>query len=159
MTANTLRLDSFLPYRLSYASNLVSDVIARSYEALFGLKIPEWRLIAVIADGNGITQQEIGQRTRMDKVTVSRAAIALGERGLISRTPNPGDGRSHLLTLSTAGRELYDQVVPKALELEADIFGTLDAEELATFSALLSRITQSAIPDAQEAAAHPQPSA
>lgn len=156
MTAKTLRLDSFLPYRLSYTSNLVSDVIARSYEALFGLKIPEWRLIAVIAEGNGITQQEIGQRTRMDKVTVSRAAIALGERGLIARAPNPDDGRSHLLTLSAAGRELYDQVVPKALELEADIFGTLDAEELATFSALLGQITQSAIPDGQAEAAHRQ---
>ncbi len=146
----SLHLDNFLPYRLSYTSNLVSDVIARSYESLFGLKIPEWRLIAVIAEGAGITQQEIGHRTRMDKVTVSRAAIALGDRGLIARAPNPDDGRSHLLTLTTAGRDLYDQVVPKALELEAGIFGTFSANELALFSSLLGRITQSATPDEQQ---------
>jgi DNA-binding MarR family transcriptional regulator len=80
-----LVLDRFLPYRLSITSNLVSDRIARIYEALFALSIPEWRLVAVIAEAETITQAEIGERTRMDKVTVSRAAIALVERGLQSR--------------------------------------------------------------------------
>ncbi len=46
-----LRLDAFVPFRLSYTSNLVSDRIAKTYEALFGLSIPEWRLVAVIAEG------------------------------------------------------------------------------------------------------------
>ena len=74
---NKLVLDRFLPYRLSVTSNLVSDRIARAYAALFGLTIPEWRLVAVIAEVEAITQAEIGERTRMDKVTVSRAAASL----------------------------------------------------------------------------------
>ena len=48
-----LVLDDFIPYRLSVTSNLVSDGIARTYEALFGLTIAEWRLVAVIAEGQG----------------------------------------------------------------------------------------------------------
>lgn len=136
----SLRLDDFLPFRLSYTSNLVSDFIARSYEALFGLKIPEWRLIAVIAESTGITQQEIGQRTRMDKVTVSRAAAALSDRGLIARAPNPADGRSQLLVLTPAGDALYAQVAPKALELEAKLFARFGADELASLVAVLRRI-------------------
>ena len=36
--------------------------------------------MAVIAEVEAITQAEIGERTRMDKVTVSRAAIALVDR-------------------------------------------------------------------------------
>ena len=140
MTDKLLHLDDFLPFRLSYTSNLVSERIARSYEALFGLKIPEWRLIAVIAEGQGTTQQDIGGRTRMDKVTVSRAAIALFERGLITRAPNPADGRSHLLTLTAAGHTLYAQIAPKALELEAAIFGQFGAEELAALKDMLRRV-------------------
>ena len=140
MTDKLLHLDDFLPFRLSYTSNLVSERIARSYEALFGLKIPEWRLIAVIAEGQGTTQQDIGGRTRMDKVTVSRAAVALFERGLITRAPNPADGRSHLLTLTSAGRTLYAQIAPKALELEASIFGQFSAEELAALKDMLRRV-------------------
>jgi DNA-binding MarR family transcriptional regulator len=135
-----LRLDDFLPYRLSFTSNLVSDTVAGTYIALFDLRIPEWRLITVVAEEDGATQQGIGQRTRMDKVTVSRAAIALVERGLMARVPHPDDRRSHLLRLTGAGWELYRQVAPKALELERRIFSTFDAAELAAFTATLRKI-------------------
>lgn len=136
----TLSLDEFLPFRLSFTSNLVSDAIARAYESLFGLSVPEWRVIAVIAEHDGITQQRIGARTRMDKVTVSRAAIALADRGLIARKPNPADKRSHLLALTSDGQILYGEVAPKALELEARIFGSMDPKKLTDFVAMLREI-------------------
>jgi DNA-binding MarR family transcriptional regulator len=140
-----LILDQFLPYRLSFTSNLVSDAIADAYKALFGLSIPEWRLVTLIAEREGITQQEIGTRSRMDKVTVSRAAIALAARGLIERRPNPADKRSQLLALSETGRDLYAAVAPKALEMERAVFGRFSADELATFDAMLRRIDAAVI--------------
>ena len=140
--AARLLLDRFLPYRLSYTASLASEVIARAYKALFGLTIPEWRVIAHVAAGEGVTQQEIGRRTRMDKVTVSRAASALGERGLLVRTAHGRDRRSHLLVLTTPGRALYDQVAPKALELEARIFSRFDQAEIDAFVATLRRIDE-----------------
>ena len=142
----SLKLDQFLPYRLSIASNRVSSAIATAYQALFGLRIPEWRLIAVIAESDGLTQQALGAATRMDKVTVSRAAIALVDRGLVQRRPNPDDQRSHLLSLTMAGQTLYESVAPKALELEAQIFAGFSAAEIATFRAMLERLEASAAP-------------
>ncbi|MBJ6120803.1 MarR family winged helix-turn-helix transcriptional regulator [Sphingomonas mollis] len=136
----TLALDDFIPYRLSFTSNLVSDTIARTYEALFGLTIPEWRLVAVVAETGGITQGMIGARTRMDKVTVSRAAIALVDRGLLARVANPQDRRSHLLSLTAAGETLYAAVAPKAIDLERRIFASFPADEVAGFVAMLRRI-------------------
>lgn len=135
-----LVLDDFIPYRLSLTSNLVSDSIARAYEALFGLTIPEWRLVAVIAETGGISQQAIGAKTLMDKVTVSRAAIALVDRGLLARRGNPDDRRSHLLELTDAGRDLYAAVAPKALDLESRIFSAFDPAEVAQFMEMLRRI-------------------
>ncbi|MFZ4746802.1 MAG: MarR family winged helix-turn-helix transcriptional regulator [Sphingomonas sp.] len=135
-----LRLDDFVPYRLSYTSNLVSEAIARTYESLFGLTIPEWRLVAVIAEHDGITQAAICTRTGMDKVTVSRAAIALTARGLVSRAPSISDRRSLELALSSDGRALYAQIAPKALELEKRIFGGLGTQELRAFVATLRQI-------------------
>lgn len=152
MTA--LKLHRFLPYRLSMTSNRVSAAVASTYRALFGLRIPEWRLIAILADGagtgtgigagEGTTQQALGVATRMDKVTVSRAAATLAARGLVARRPNPADQRSHLLTLTAAGRALYDDVAPKALELEAQVFAGFSASEVATFRAMLDRIEAAA---------------
>jgi DNA-binding MarR family transcriptional regulator len=135
-----LVLDDFIPYRLSVTSNLVSDSIARAYESLFGLTIPEWRLVAVVAETGGITQQAIGAKTLMDKVTVSRAAIALVDRGLLARRANAEDRRSHLLELTDAGRDLYAAVAPKALDLERRIFSAFEPAEVARFMDMLRRI-------------------
>lgn len=143
-----LALRDFLPYRLSFTSNLVSGRIAGVYEALFGLTIPEWRVIAVIAEGADVTQQAVCQLTRMDKVTVSRATASLGSRGLVARATNPDDRRSQLLTLTRAGRDLYAIVAPKALEMEAELFACLSPDERATLMRLLDRI------DAQALAEH-----
>lgn len=139
-----LVLDRFIPYRLSMASNLVSDTVATAYEAAFGLRIPEWRLVAVIAEADAISQFEICRRTRMDKVTVSRAAIALADRGLIERGPNPLDQRSHLLALTPAGRELYGRIAPEALAIEARIFGGFTPAELQALVSMLERIDAAA---------------
>lgn len=145
MARRPLILDDFIPYRLSVTSNLVSDTIARTYEALFGLTIPEWRLVAVIAERDGITQQAIGATTRMDKVTVSRAAIALVDRGLLARMANPDDRRSHLLRLTGPGQELYAAVAPQAIALERRIFAGFAPAEIAAFTAMLRRIEAAAL--------------
>lgn len=137
---NSLKLDDFLPYRLSIASNAVSDAIASAYRTLFGLRIPEWRLVAVLAEGGAMSQQALCGRTRMDKVTVSRAAIGLAERGLIARAANPNDQRSHLVALTPEGWELYEQIAPKALEMERALFASFSEEEQAQLSAMLARI-------------------
>src|SRR3546814_3387828 len=93
MAAKKLNLDNFLPYRLSIASNVLSSRIAAEYENRFGLKIPEWRLMAVLGEGQPKTQRELVAATRMDKVTVNRAAKALADRHLIARQAHEADGR------------------------------------------------------------------
>lgn len=145
MTSKSLILDDFIPYRLSVTSNVVSDVIARAYEALFGLSIPEWRVIAVVAENDGVTQQAICAVTRMDKVTISRAAIALVDRGLIARAPNRADRRSRRLALTKAGQRLYADVAPKALEFESRIFDHFPPDELDRFMTMLRAIEARAL--------------
>jgi DNA-binding MarR family transcriptional regulator len=135
-----LRLDKFLPYQLSVTSNAVSGAIARTYEVLFGLRVPEWRLIAVLAEQEGVTQQALVARTEMDKMTVSRAAQALVSRGLVTRVPHGQDKRSHALALSEEGRALYAQIAPKALELEEKLLKELGAREIAQLKATLAKL-------------------
>jgi len=135
-----LRLDEFLPYQLSVTSNAVSSAIARTYEVLFGLRVPEWRLIAVLAEQEGVTQQALVARTEMDKMTVSRAAQALVTRGLVTRVPHGSDKRSHALALSDDGRALYAQIAPKALELEQKLLEELGAREVAQLKSTLAKL-------------------
>jgi len=48
MPTQKLTLRAFLPYQLSITSNAVSDLIARAYRGKFALKVPEWRVMALL---------------------------------------------------------------------------------------------------------------
>jgi DNA-binding MarR family transcriptional regulator len=138
--ARKLMLAEFLPYQLSIASNAVSDLIARAYRGRFALKIPEWRLMAVLGERASATQRELVAATAMDKVTVNRASKALEDRGLIGRAPNAADGRSHHLALTDTGRELYEQIVPLALSVEAELEKTLGSGEAKALEKMLAQL-------------------
>lgn len=139
-----LVLDRFLPYRLSVASNAVSTSISNAYRKRFGLRIPEWRLIAILAETSALTPAMLGERTRMDKISVSRAASALTDRGLIAADDNPDDGRSHFLSLTDDGRALYAEIAPVALATETALFAGLTPDERAILEQLLRRIEAAA---------------
>ncbi|MDB5431663.1 MAG: MarR family transcriptional regulator [Caulobacter sp.] len=153
MTANVARinqtkgeslvLDDYLPYRLSVASNAVSKLIARAYEDRFGLSIPQWRLMAVLAE-QPLTQQAIVTRTAMDKVTVSRAARGLAMRHLVGRTAHADDGRSHHLALTLEGQRLHTEIAPLALAYEAALLSGLAPADVALMKRLLLRLEAAA---------------
>ena len=138
------RLADFLPYQLSITSNAVSSLIAERYRARFGLKITEWRVMAVLGDAGGMTQRALAEATLMDKVAVNRACKVLEDRGLAARHPNTSDGRSHLLELTGEGRAIHGEVMPMAVAMEEAIFEVLAPEEREAFRAMLTRIFASA---------------
>jgi DNA-binding MarR family transcriptional regulator len=144
MPSKTLNLDQFLPYRLSIASNALSERIAADYQSKFGLKIPEWRLMAVLGEGKPLTQRELVAATLMDKVTVNRAAKALADRQLIARQAHEADGRSHHLDLTETGRALYDAIVPAALATEERLESHISAAERTALMAILAKLTTAA---------------
>ncbi len=139
-----LRLDAYLPYRLSVASNAVSSLIARSYQDRFALSVPQWRVICVLAEDGGLTQGQIVARTMMDKVTVSRAAQGLLKRHLVARSDHQADGRSHVLALTEAGAGLHAEIAPLALAYEAALISGLAPEDVALLKRLLTRLQTTA---------------
>lgn len=143
MTARIERLLDFLPYLMSVTSNGVSSAIARRYEAASGLKIPEWRIMAVLGDAGALTQRDMVGATLMDKVAVNRACKVLEERGLATRSPNTRDGRSHHLELTAQGREMHRTVMAIALDTAQRIFSVLDQAEQDQLKRLLDRLRHS----------------
>lgn len=139
-----LDLEAFMPYRLSVASNAVSDRIARQYQARFGLRIPEWRLMAVLGEGMPLSQRELVDATRMDKVTISRASATLVDRGLVTREANDTDRRSHRLVLTAAGESLYDEIAPVALAMEQALLDCLSPSEQILLGDMLLRLRDAA---------------
>jgi DNA-binding MarR family transcriptional regulator len=137
-----LVLDSFIPYRLSVLTNLVSSAIAGHYSERFDLSIPEWRIIAVLGENAGLSARDVATRTAMDKVQVSRAVASLLKAQRIRRSSDARDGRVSHLSLTRAGRKIYQDIAPLALNLEALLLSSLTAKERENFSRLLTKLTQ-----------------
>ena len=130
-------LSAFLPYQLAVASSRVSKAFADRYRAEFGLTIPEWRVLAHLAQLDQVSVREIQARVDMDKSKVSRAAARLEAAGLIEKRENPEDRRLLDMRLTEKGQDLIARIVPIADAYQAEVLAKLAAEAPAFRVALL----------------------
>jgi DNA-binding MarR family transcriptional regulator len=128
-----LQLGDFVPFRLNRLAAEVSEHLATVYRERFGLEIPEWRVMATVGPERGCTAQYIARSTRMHKTRVSRAIAHLEKRGLMTRATSSADRREMELCLTKAGRRIYSELVPLALERESSLLACMTREQLRAF--------------------------
>lgn len=110
-----LKLETFLPYRLNVAAALASQAFSRIYQERHGIGIPEWRVLATLGEYGTMTGKAIGAHAHMHKTKVSRAVAHLEERKFVARRANRADLRESFLSLTPAGRAVYEELAPSAL--------------------------------------------
>src|SRR6478735_9684412 len=120
-----LALEAFLPYRLNRIAAAVSQDFRSVYGPHHDLTIPEWRVLATLGQCEKISAKEIGRHSSMHKTKVSRAVRALEERRWLTRRESEEDRREEILSLTTQGRKVYKDIVPKALAFEKQILDRL----------------------------------
>lgn len=135
-----IKLEEFLPYRLSVLANQVSQGIARTYSERFGLSITEWRVIAILGRFENIPAATVAERSAMDKVAISRAVRRLLEAGLIRRREGREDRRAKPLTLTGSGRRVYAAIAPAALRYEERLKSALTSSERRCLDGILDKL-------------------
>lgn len=141
---DVLILEEFLPFRLSVLSNRISSAVAKLYESRFDLKLPEWRIMAILGRNPNLTASQIVDISQMDKVAISRAVKRLVEMGRLTATDDPDDARRQRLNLSEAGRKIYEQIVPLALGVEEKLLARMSEDERAALQDAITRLSQAA---------------
>lgn len=66
--------------------------------------------LATIDRHGPLTPSELATRERIKRPTATRVIARLEESGLVGRTRDPEDGRSSLVAVAPAGRELLERV-------------------------------------------------
>lgn len=127
-------LSAFLPYQLAVAASRLSKEFAERYSAEFGLTIPEWRVLAHLAQSESVSVREIQARVEMDKSKVSRAAARLEAAGFIEKRENPDDRRLLDMRLTAKGHDLFARIVPIANGFQAELVKKL-AQDAGAFQA------------------------
>ncbi|MFC7047740.1 MarR family winged helix-turn-helix transcriptional regulator [Emcibacter nanhaiensis] len=136
-----LLLEKFLPYRLSYLSNIVGRRLATIYSEKFGIAPPEWKVLAHLNRFPDISAAEVADKTALDKVAVSRAVNSLLDKGLVERSYAREDRRRSILNLSDKGRETYNQIEPLVRDYESVLLNALDDEEKQDLDRLITKLT------------------
>ena len=129
-TLNPQGIDDMLLYRLSQVLGTAGSLVTRLCEGEFGITRREWRILALLAQGDGLLSSELAGRAQLDRARTSRAVTALAAKQLVSRNPRPGDRRSVMLSLTPAGRALFDALFPQVAAINRSLLGALDDAEL-----------------------------
>jgi DNA-binding MarR family transcriptional regulator len=136
-----LKLEQFLPYRLNVVASLVSQALSRIYAERYGIGVPEWRVLVTLGQYNMMTGKAIGAHSHMHKTKVSRAVALLEKRKLLARRANRADLRESFLTLTPAGREMYEDLAPIALQFTERLSQAIDPTDRAAFERAVDRLT------------------
>ena len=133
-------LDDMLLYVLWQLQAAARRPVVRLCEAQFGITRREWRMLAQLADSEGMPSSALAERAALDRAQTSRAVSALVQKGLVVRTPRPGNRREVLLHLTERGRALYAALLPRVAAINQELLSVLSETEVATLDALVQRL-------------------
>jgi len=89
-----------------------------------------------------MTAKAIGIHSHMHKTKVSRAVALLERRKLVARRANRTDLREAFLSLTPAGRDIYSELAPIAIDFTSQLLETVDATDRAALDRALKKLTE-----------------
>lgn len=118
-------VDRYLPALLNQASHLIvgdfADVV-RSY----GLSIVEWRVLAILADGDPVPVGLLARKAVTKQSTLTRLLDRMAEQGHIVRLPGGQDRRLTLIGITEEGRAVVAVLVAQADARQKQALAGLD---------------------------------
>jgi gentisate 1,2-dioxygenase len=93
------------------ASRLLTQVFAAGMAA-HGINAGTFALLHALHEQDGVTQQELRGRVRLQQSSTTQAIEKLERQGLLQRVVDPSDRRQAHIYLTEAGRSLYRSTIP-----------------------------------------------
>jgi DNA-binding MarR family transcriptional regulator len=105
-----------------------------------GIQPRDYAILGVLAASDAISQQELAGRLNINRTVMVKLIDRLEHAGLVTRTRNPADRRSHSLSLTPAGRLLRERMEPAVNRGEAALTAPLQSAERDRLNQLLRRL-------------------
>ena len=131
-------LDEQIGFMLRQAYQLNSLHFAERFGG--DLTPTQWASIAKLCEVGSCSQNHLGRLTAMDAATFKGVVDRLTRRGLIESRPSSTDRRRVLITLTAAGKKVYEQGISRALSVSDDTLRGLKPRERTSLLRLLKRM-------------------
>ncbi|MBB6005375.1 MarR family winged helix-turn-helix transcriptional regulator [Arcicella rosea] len=111
-------------------------------DAKIDLTVDQWVLLDHIKRNEefGISQNELAEMTVKDAPTVTRIIDLLVKKGFAERSMMPTDRRRFMITLTDAGRDIFEKAYPIVVEVRRKGWGDLSEEDYKNFVKILDTI-------------------
>lgn len=150
-----------LTYRLLRLSNSFGLYSSRFYRDKFGVTLPEWRVMSIIATGEPTSAREISRILATDKGWVGLTIESLRKRSYVSTVPDENDRRRTLVSLTDEGRGVHDEILTLARRRQRRLLSTLPpgmADTLTAGLELLQAEADRMLDELDASGVPPQPS-
>ena len=137
-----LKLEHFLPYQLNVVASLVSQALSRVYARRYGIGVPEWRVLVTLGQYGVMTaKSDRRAHAHAQDQGVARGRASGKARRLVARRANRDDMREAFLSLTAAGRTMYEEVAPHALDFARRLTEILTPADREAFNRALKQLT------------------
>ena len=126
----------YLPFLLVRVDTLLSRSWMAELEAR-GHAVAEWRILAILHDGDGLSVREVSEMVILPQPTVSRWVDRLQQQGYVTRTDDRTDGRQTLVSITAEGRTVARDLVRLARRRLASTTADVDGATLAELERVL----------------------
>jgi DNA-binding MarR family transcriptional regulator len=114
----------------------------RFIDAGYDLTVDQWVLIDHLHRNPGISQNQLGEMTTKDAPTVTRIIDLLTKKNLAERRLADADRRKFLISLTSNGEQLYEQLLPMVVDIRRQGWGQLSEEDYQHFTRIMDSIYQ-----------------
>ena len=140
MEAKLWRNPCWFAFRFNYIALRYNVPLYGWIQRVYGLSRPEFVVLYTLGLHDGALARDIAVSYGFPKNTLSRAIQKLTKAELIRRDADPLDGRNQVLRLLPEGQRIFDETLPRFVELEERMLDTLNRDERDTLSRLLAKI-------------------
>lgn len=133
--------DDFLPHLIAQlAYRLNADLVEKL--RIEGINVTRWRILAVLAMGEGITITDIIDRAMMRQSALSRALASMVKEGYVRRVVRRDDARCAGIYLTDKGRALFDVLNVLVRRRERHLLAGMSPTEVRAAFALIRRLSR-----------------
>jgi len=106
------------------------------------LQAPGYRILSILVREDSQQQGYLAEVLQLDKATISRLVKQLETQGLITRAPDPADGRAQLVSVTDSAREAWRSSGQALRQRLRDRLGEWSTEDVTRFTDLLHRLNE-----------------
>jgi DNA-binding MarR family transcriptional regulator len=137
--SQTFVIEDSLGYLVNRMARLTAHELAERIRPA-GVAIGQWAVLLFLWARDGMTQAELSRMVAIEPPTVVRTIDRMVRDGLVTRAPDPDDGRLSRIYLTERARSLRDELVPLAAAVNDEILNGLTANEAQTLRRLLAKL-------------------